>query len=204
MSKERFQSTGKSSFFGDYLYDRIIPQNHFLRQLRQVVPWQRFTYKLVNYYKGKARVGRPPIEPSVLLRMFLLAYLYDLSESDVERYCNENMPAKYFLGLAVDEPAPDHSTLTVFKMRILTNGKLRAYTKLLNDIVKIAQESGVVFGSLQIVDSTHSVANVNVQKDDGRQKKGEPARDPQARWGVKHTRIVRDEKGRKKKQPVYF
>ena len=40
MSSERFQSTGKSSFYGDYLYDQIVPQDHFLRKLREVVPWQ--------------------------------------------------------------------------------------------------------------------------------------------------------------------
>jgi len=204
MNKERFQSTGSGSFFGDYLYDQVVGKDHFLRKLREVVPWQRFTYKLVKYYKGKAQVGRPPIDPSILLRMLLLAYLYNLSECDVERYCQENLPAKYFLGLAIDAPVPDHSTLTVFKNRILKNGKLKAYTKLLNDIVRIALESGVKFGSLQIVDSTHSVANVNVQKDDRRQKKGRPARDSDAHWGVKRTRIVRDQKGRRKRQPEYF
>jgi len=83
-------------------------------------------------------------------------------------------------------PCPDHSTLTVFKNRILENGKLRAYTKLLNGIVRIALEGGVKFGSLQIIDSTHVVANVNVEKDDRRRKKGEPAHDPNAHWGVKH------------------
>ena len=88
MSRERFQSTGKTSFYGDYLYEQIIPPNHFLRQLREVVPWQRFTYRLVKYYKGKARQGRPPIDPSVGLRMLLSAHLYDLSESEVERYCH--------------------------------------------------------------------------------------------------------------------
>ncbi|MCK4306235.1 MAG: transposase [Candidatus Eisenbacteria sp.] len=117
MSRERFQSTGKTSFYGDYLYDRIVPQDDFLRKLKEVVPWQRFTYKLVKYYKGKARTGRPPIEPSLVLRMLLLSYLYNLSECDVERYCQENLPAKYFLGLAIDAPVPDHSTLTVFKNR---------------------------------------------------------------------------------------
>ena len=99
---------------------------------------------------------------------------------------------------------PDHSTLTVFKKRILENGKLRAYTKLLNDIVRIALESGVKFGSLQIIDSTHSVANVNVEKDDSRKRRGQPARDPSARWGVKHTRTVRDENGHKRRVPEYF
>jgi len=204
MRRERFQSTDMNSLYGQFLYDRVVSKDHFLRKLREVVPWQRFTYKLVKYYRGKARLGRPPYDPSILLRMLLLAYLYNLSECEVERFCQESMPAKYFLGIAVDAPVPDHSTLTVFKNRILENGKLRAYTKLLNDIVHIAQESGVVFGSLQIIDSTHSIANVNVQKDDRRQKKGERPRDPSAQWGVKHTRTVRDEKGHKKRVPEYF
>jgi len=204
MSRERFQSTDMNSLYGQFLYDRVVSKDHFLRRLREVVPWQRFTYKLVKYYRGKAQQGRPPYDPSILLRMLLLAYLYDLSECEVERFCQESMPAKYFLGIAADAPVPDHSTLTVFKNRILENGKLRAYTKLLDDIVHIAQESGVVFGSLQIVDSTHTIANVNVQKDDHRQKKGESPRDPSAQWGVKHTRMVRDENGKKRKVPEYF
>jgi len=204
MSRERFQSTGKTSFYGDYLYDRIVPQDDFLRKLKEVVPWQRFTYKLVKYYKGKARTGRPPYDPAMLLKMLLLGYLYDLSECDVERFCNRDLPAKHFLNLAVDAPVPDHSTLTVFKNRILENGRLKAYTRLLNDIIQIAMEQGVVFGSLQIIDSTHTVADVNVQKDDRRQKKGERPRDPSAQWRVKHTRTVRDEKGHKKRVPEYF
>jgi len=117
MSRERFQSTGKTSFYGDYLYERVVPQDDFLRKLKEVVPWQRFTYKLVKYYKGKARTGRPPYDPAMLLKMLLLGYLYDLSECDVERFCNRDLPAKHFLNLAVDAPVPDHSTLTVFKNR---------------------------------------------------------------------------------------
>ena len=39
--------------------------------LGQVVPWQRFTCKLIKYYKGMARAGRPPYDPAVLLRMLL-------------------------------------------------------------------------------------------------------------------------------------
>jgi len=91
-------------------------------RLRDSVPWQRFAHKLVKYYRGQARQGRPPYDRSILLRMLLLAYLYNLSECAVERFCHESMPAKYFsrsdvydLGTAVDEPVPDHSTLTVFK-----------------------------------------------------------------------------------------
>ena len=75
MSRERFQSTDMNSLYGQFLYDRVVSKDHFLRRLREVVPWQRFTYKLVKYYRGKARLGRPPYDPSILLRMLLLAYL---------------------------------------------------------------------------------------------------------------------------------
>jgi len=85
-----------------------------------------------------------------------------ISLSGVERHCQENLPAKYFLQLAVNDPVPDHSTLAVFKNRILENGKAKAYAKLLHSMVQIAQEQGVKFGSLQLIDSTHSQANVNV------------------------------------------
>ncbi|TEU08369.1 MAG: hypothetical protein E3J25_12140 [Anaerolineales bacterium] len=115
MSKERFQRTGMNSFYGEFSCDAVVPKDDFLRMLGQVVPWQRFTYKLLKYYKGKAQVGRPPYDPAVLLKMLLLAYLYDLSECDVERFSNRDMPAKCFLGIAATEKAPDHSTLTLFK-----------------------------------------------------------------------------------------
>ena len=83
------------------------------------------------------RAGRPPVDPAVVLKMLLLSYLYDLSEPawadrrDVEEYCNLHLAAKYFLGVSVDAKVPDHSTLSVFKKRILDNGKVAAYPRLL-------------------------------------------------------------------------
>ena len=50
MEKERFVETGKSSFFGDYLYDQIVPEDHFLRKLKQHIPWERFTRRLIKLY----------------------------------------------------------------------------------------------------------------------------------------------------------
>ena len=55
-------------------------------KLKEVVPWQRFTYKLVKCYRRRAREGRPPYDPAMLLKTLLLAYLYNLSECDVERF----------------------------------------------------------------------------------------------------------------------
>ena len=59
MGKERFQSTDETSFHGDCLYDRIVLHEGFLRKLKEVLPRQRFTYKLLDYYRSRAREGRP-------------------------------------------------------------------------------------------------------------------------------------------------
>ena len=204
MGKERFVETGKNSFFGDYIYDQIVPQDHFLRKLKQIIPWERFTKRLIGLYKGGGMYGRPPFEPALLLKMEMVAYLYNLSERQVETYVNDNLSAKYFVGLAVDQKAPDHTTLTKFRKRLIERGNLEAFEEMLTEIIRIALESGVQFGSIQIVDSVHSVADVNTSKDESRKKKGKGPRDPDAKWGVKHKRKFKDEHGETKEQLEYF
>jgi len=135
MEQQRFVKTGSNSFFGEYLYDQVVPQDHFLRKLRQVIEWNRFTRKLIKLYKGEGVVGRPPFEPALVLKVELVAYLYKLSERQVEVYINENLPAKFFVGLAVDQKAPDHSTLTVFRERLLQRGKMQVFEEMLEEIV---------------------------------------------------------------------
>lgn len=204
MEQRRFVETGRDSFYGDFLYDVVIPEDHFLRKLRQVIDWERFTHKLIKLYKGEGLVGRPPFDPAQILRVELIAYLYNLSEREVERYINDCLSAKYFVGLAVDEKAPDHSTLTKFRERLMQRGKLKIFEEMLAEIVQMAVEKGINFGSIQIVDSVHSAANVNTEKDHHRQKKGKGPRDPDAKWGVKHKRKVKTEQGKTETQIEYF
>ena len=119
MSRPRFKELGTGSFFGDLVYDRAVPEKHFLREMERVIGWSVFTERLMTLYRGKGQIGRPPYNPAVMLKMLVMAYLYDLSERNTEAYVNDSLSAKWFLGLAVDEAAPDHSTLTAFKRRIL-------------------------------------------------------------------------------------
>jgi hypothetical protein len=65
--------------------------------LNQIIDWERFTRRLIKLYKGGMMVGRPPFDPAVVLKMELIAYLYNLTERQVEVYINENLPAKYFV-----------------------------------------------------------------------------------------------------------
>lgn len=205
MGRRRYKQMGGESFFGDLVFDRAVPQDHFLRQLAALVNWEQFTQQLIRLYEGGGEVGRPPYEPAVILKIMMVSYLYDLSERQTEAFVNDSLSVKCFLGLAVDEKGPDHSTLTVFKRRIGERGGESELEQLLREMVKQAQERGVEFGAIQVVDSTHTVADVNVSKDDVRQKRdGKPARDKDARWGVKHKRRFRDENGKVVEQPEYF
>ena len=205
MARARFKELGTGSFFGDLVYERVVAEGHFLRALERVVDWGAFTERLVALYRGKARIGRPPYNPVVILKMLVLAYLYDVSERQTEAYVNDSLSGKWFLGLAVDEAAPDHSTLTAFKRRITEQAGEACLRDLLEEIIRQAAGAGVAFGSIQVVDSTHTVADVNVAKDDRRQKKeGKEPRDKGARWGVKGKHKVRDEEGKEIEVKEYF
>jgi hypothetical protein len=63
---------------------------------------------------------------------------------------------------------------------------LKVFEDMLEEIVPIALQKGVRFGSIQIVDSVHSVANVNTAKDKKRQNKGK-GRMTQTPDGVSNT-----------------
>jgi IS5 family transposase len=205
MAQRRFKQLGPGSFFGSLVYDRAVPQDHFLRQLDRLVNWAVYTEMLLRLYKGRAVVGRPPYNPAVILKMLLLSYLYGLSERQTEVFVNDSLSAKCFVGLAVDEAGPDHTTLTAFKRRIIEQGGEASLLELLAEIVFQAHEQGVVFGAVQLVDSTHTVANVNTKKDERRQKKeGKRKRDRGARWGVKQTKRRRNKDGKVVKEPEYF
>jgi IS5 family transposase len=106
--------------------------------------------------------------------------------------------------LGLDQKAPDHSTLTVFRKRLIKQGDLGVFEVLLAEIVQIALASGIQFGSLQVIDSVHSEANVNTAKDKGRKDDGKDPRDPDAKWGAKGKQKAKDQNGKEVDQVKYF
>ena len=90
--------------------------------------------------------------------------------------------------------------MTVFRERLIQGGKLKVFEEMLDEIVQMALKSGIQFGAIQIVDSVHSIADVNTDKDQKRQGKGPVPHDPDARWGVKHKRKVKTEDGKQEEQ----
>ncbi len=193
MGSPRNIQTDQQSIFGDYLYEQIVPENHFLRKLNVLVDWTYYTKKLTKLYKGEGLSGRPAYDPALLLRSLLISYLYNLSERQTEVYFNENLPAKWFVGLAIDQKAPDHSTLSVYRERLRKRGKLKVFEEMLAEIIETARKRGVRFVAIQIIDSVHSEANVNTDKDD-----------PDAKWGYKHNKRVQVPEGKEEVRTNYF
>ena len=204
MAKVRCKETRVDTFFGNFLYDQKVSRNHFLRKLNEVVDWDRFTRKLLGYYRGKGEMGQAPYNPTIMLKMLLLSYLWNVSERMIEVLANDSLSIGLFLGLGADESSPDHSTLTLFKNRLVENAGLIAYEELFDEIIKIARVRGVKFGQLQVVDSVHLIADVNLGKDKQRQKEGKRPRDKDAIWGAKGDKVVVGKDGKRHQEKQYF
>ncbi len=71
----------QESFYGSYLYDRIILIDHLLRKINQVVDFS-FVHELVKD-RYTPDFGRPAEDPEFMLRLCLLQYLYGDSDRKV-------------------------------------------------------------------------------------------------------------------------
>jgi len=132
---------------------------------------------LADCYRGGAEYGPIPYHPAVPFKMLLLSYLYQISERQTEEWVNDSLAARYFLRLSAHQLAPDHSTLTVFKQRVIEKEGPAAFEERLQRIVRRAKEKGISFGHIQVVDATHSIADVDVKKDNERKDRGSKPRD---------------------------
>lgn len=200
----RFQDTGGGSFFGAMAYERVLGRhrNHFLVILNDLIDWEGVSASLLPLYKGQGTRGRPPYEPQLLLKMLFLSYLYNISERSMEEFADTNLLAKWFMGLAFDEQPPDHTTLNVFRQRLEEARGGNALQGLFDEVILTAEKHGVKFGELQVLDSVHTQADVDMAKEKERHDQGKPPRDPDARVVRKGKRRVVKPDGTVKQEEV--
>jgi transposase len=145
----------QNSFYGSYLYDKIVPADHLLRKINQVVDFS-FVHELVKD-RYTPDFGRPAEDPEFMLRLCLLQYIYGESDRQVVENARMHNGYKYFLGLAVDEEPPDDTTISYFRTVRLGEEKFR---QVFQQIVQQCIDKGLVNGKRQIIDSTHIEADV--------------------------------------------
>src|SRR4030066_1098623 len=148
----------QESFYGSYLYDRIVPSDHLLRKINQVCHFS-FTGQILQDRYNPA-IGRPAEDPEFMLRLCLLQYIYGDSDRQAVENARLNLAYKYFLGLAVDSEVPDYTTISYFRAQRLGEEKFRS---VLEQIVEQCIDKGLVKGKRQIIDSTPVFANISMR-----------------------------------------
>ena len=141
------------------LYDIIIPKEHELRQLADLVDFSFVDDMLKGMYTLDN--GRPGYRPQVMFKYLMLKRMYELSDRDVVKHAMTDMAYKYFLGLAPEDPVIDASSLTKFRKLRMKDESIM--DKLISKSVEIALNNGIKLSKTLIVDSTHSEAKYNAK-----------------------------------------
>jgi IS5 family transposase len=132
------------------LYDRIVPEDHILRRIKDEIDFSFVNPMLTKSYCEA--FGRPAKEPEMMFKLLFLKKLYDLSDAALMDSANVNMAYKYFLNVNPEAGMPDSSLLTKFRKLRLTEDIL---SDLLKETVRQAIEKGLIKSGSILVDSTH-------------------------------------------------
>ena len=135
--------------------ESLMPQEHFLRRLDSLMDFSFIYQRVESLYSHR---GRPSIDPVVVVKMLLLGYLYGIdSERRLEQEVRVNIAYRWFLGIDLDEPVPDHSTFSQLRRRKFNGAAL--FEELFEEVVRKCIEHGLIDGKLLLTDSTHVRAN---------------------------------------------
>src|SRR5215210_9266614 len=94
----------------------LVPDDHFYRHLEGTLDlsfvreWSRDLY---------AERGRPSIDPVVFFKLQLIMFFEGIrSERQLIETASLNLAQRWYLGYALDEELPDHSSLTRIRQRL--------------------------------------------------------------------------------------
>ena len=139
------------------LYDLLIPKDHLLRQINDLIDFSFVYEELVSKYSSNN--GRRAECPIRLFKYLLLKVIYDLSDMDIVMHSRYDLSYKYFLGMVPEEDVIDPSTLTKFRKLRLKDVEL--LDMLIGKTVAIAIDKGIIKSNSIIVDATHSGSRSN-------------------------------------------
>jgi transposase len=103
------QNAPEKLFYQFRLEDHV-PADHPLRQLDAVLNFDQTRTVLAGHYSP---IGRPSIDPELMLRVLLVGYAYGIRSE--RQLCNEvhlNLAYRWFCRLGLEGAVPDHSTFS--------------------------------------------------------------------------------------------
>lgn len=140
--------------FSDLAWARVVPPEHELLRMKRAVDWSFVDETLARHYD--AAQGRPGYPPQLLIRMLYLEVYANLSDRQVAEQVAYNLLYREFVGLSLEEPGPDDTTLVRFRQRVGEEGLRTIFDRL----AAAAKAAGLVGATKRVTDGTHVLANV--------------------------------------------
>jgi transposase len=138
------------------VFEKLIPAGHYLRRLKAAIDFEPCRALVADCYA--AGMGAPAVDPVRLLKLSLLQFQYDLSDSQVLRHAQVNVAFRFFLDLSLDSPLPVPSLLSQFRTRL----GVERFTQIFTDLLRQARAHGLVKDRLRLKDATHLIANIAI------------------------------------------
>jgi len=157
MSLSSFDSDGQGEMWIASEQIARSPGHPFYAKLNQVLREEEFDRRLEElcapYYQDG---GRPSIPLGQYVRMLLIGYFEGIdSQRGIAWRCADSLSLREFLGLALTDSAPHHSSLTRIRQRL----PLEVHERMFAMVLEIGQKRGVLRGKTLLVDSTTLEAN---------------------------------------------
>lgn len=157
------------SAFSDELAQVRTKKKVFLAQMERIIPWGEWLAMIQPcYYKGER--GNKPYPLEVMLRLYVLQNLYDLSDEATVAEVIDSRAFSEFCSVDSSNQVPDGDTLGRFRNLLIKNG---LQEKLFAQVVELLQAQGLILKKGTIVDSTIISAPSST-------KNKEKKRDPEA------------------------
>lgn len=138
------------------VFQKLIPQDHYLRQVAQVIDFERVRSLVKDCYS--ARMGRGAEDPVRLMKLCFLQHHYRLSDREVIAQAQVNVAYRWFLNLSIESALPVPSLLSQFRTRLGVD----RYEALFDEILRQARAQGLVKDRLRLKDATHIIANIAI------------------------------------------
>jgi transposase len=133
----------------------LIPSDHFYRHLDAKLDLSFVRAWVQNCY---AAGGRPSIDPVVFFKLQLIMFFEgQRSERKLIETASLHLAHRWYLGYALDEPLPDHSSLTRIRNRL----GLELFRRFFAHVVELCQHAGLVGGRELFFDATQVRANAD-------------------------------------------
>jgi len=154
------KSTVSFTMFDDMFFTSLVPKDHLLVKIQSLIDFS-FVYAIVRD-SYSAEKGRGSIDPVLMVKVLLLEYLYNLSDVQVVKRIQTDVAFRWFLGLTLDDKAPDDTTISHFRVKRL---KDTHFEQFFTEIVRKCIERDLVKTRRYLMDSTDVAANAGYPSD---------------------------------------